>query len=85
MSVTSGITNMTIEEQNVLLAKLMEKENKAKATAKAYREKNADKMKQWSERARVRSLLLAKKARERGITVSDEEVDEYLAGRNEEE
>ena len=38
------------------------------------------KMKQrmWSERARVKQLLLAKKAQAAGIVVSDQEIDDYL-------
>jgi len=32
----------------------------------------------WSARSRVRQLLLAKKAVEAGITVSDQEINEYL-------
>jgi hypothetical protein len=76
---TSGIFNMSVEAQNELLAKLVEKEERAKARGRAYREANKEKMTEWSERARVRSMLIVKKARAAGITVSDDEIDEFLA------
>ena len=75
---TSNITNMTEDQQQELLKRFLEKERKAKETAKRYRENNSEKVKVWSERARVRNLLLAQKAKERGIVVSEEEIDEYL-------
>jgi FKBP-type peptidyl-prolyl cis-trans isomerase (trigger factor) len=78
---TSGIFNMTTEQQAELLAKLVEKEERTKARGKAYRDANADKMKAWSEKARVRNLLLAAKAKAAGITVTDDEIDDYLASK----
>lgn len=76
-----SVNEMSVEEQKRLMDeyKLMKaKEEKAKARGKKYRDENKEKVKEWSERARVRSLLLAKKAKEQGITVSEKEIDEYL-------
>lgn len=75
----SGVINMTEKEQKELFEKLLAKEEKAKARAKAYRDNNKEKASAWSERARVRQQLLARKAKEAGISVSDEEIDEYIA------
>ena len=36
----------------------------------------------WSKRARVRQMLLARKAVQQGITVTEEEVNEYLNRHN---
>jgi len=71
----TNLTNDQIEEYK----KLIEQKNKSAQRAKEYREKNKEKSAAWSERARVRSTILVRKAKEAGLTVSEEEVDEYLA------
>lgn len=76
---TSGIFDMTTEQQNALLAKLVEKEERTKQRGREYREKNKDKMNEWSERARIRSMLMVRKAKEQGIEVTNEELDLELA------
>lgn len=79
MATDSGITKMSEKEQKELLAKLLAAKQKAKDRAKKYRDENPDKAKAWAERARVRNLLMVEKAKKAGITVSEKEVDEYLA------
>lgn len=74
VNVTS-LTQAQIDEYNKLIAQ----KNAARDRAKEYREKNAEKSKAWSERARVRGQILIKKAKEAGLTVSEKEVDEYIA------
>lgn len=76
---TAIINNMSEKEQKELFTKLLEQKQKAQERARVYRENNKDKAKVWSERARVRQQLLAKKAKEMGITVSEEEIDNYIA------
>lgn len=64
---TTSITNMTAEQQKEILAKLAkleEKESKARKTA---------------ERARVRAHLMVEKAKAANITVTELEVDKYIA------
>ena len=75
----TNITNLT-QSQIEEYRKLLEQKKKQADRAKEYREKNKEKSKMWSERARVRNLLLARKAKEMGITVTDDEIDDYLAG-----
>lgn len=79
-----SVNEMSVQELEAMrleMIKRQEKDEKARQRAKEYREKNAEKTREWSERARVRSLLLARKAKEMGITVDDDEIDEYLAGK----
>lgn len=79
-----SVSEMSVQELEAMRAEMIkrqEKDEKARRRAKEYRERNAEKTKEWSERARVRSLLLARKAKEMGITVSDAEIDAYLAGK----
>ena len=76
-----SVNEMSAAEQKRLMDeyKLMkEREEKAKARAKKYREENKEKAAAWSERARVRQILLVKKAKAAGLTVTEAEVDEYL-------
>jgi hypothetical protein len=73
---------MSVEEQKVLLAKLMAEKDRAKQRAKEYRENNKAKCDAWSERARVRATILCQKAKLAGLVVSDEEIDKYIADMN---
>lgn len=73
-----NVTNLT-QAQIDEYKKLIEQKGRAAERAKEYREKNKEKSQAWSERARVRSTILVKKAKEAGLTVSEKEVDEYLA------
>lgn len=57
------------------------KENKMTEAEKDRLVEKALKIKDRERRTWVRQLLFAKKAREAGITVSNEEIDEYLASR----
>jgi hypothetical protein len=40
--------------------------------------KSVERSKKYSERSRVKNLLLARKAIEKGLSVSENEIDEYL-------
>lgn len=64
MNATSGIDKMNEKQQKELLAKLLEKENKAK---------------ERGLKLRVKATLYAEKAKQAGIKVSDEEIDEYIS------
>ena len=71
--------NMSVEKQLELLAKLQAEKQKQSDRAREYRERNKEKCNAWSERARVRATLLCRKAKEMGITVDEDEIDEYIA------
>jgi len=74
----SGVLEMSIEEQQELLTKLLGEKNKQKERSKQYRENNKEKCDEWSKRSRVRNTIIIKKAKEVGIEVSEEEVNEYI-------
>lgn len=78
-----NVTTLT-QEQIAQYNVLIQQKEKAAQRAKAYREQNKEKSAAWSERARVRSTILVRKAKEAGLTVSEKEVDEYLAKMNDE-
>jgi uncharacterized protein YaiL (DUF2058 family) len=71
--------NMSVEKQLELLAKLQAEKARQSERAKEYRERNKEKCNAWSERARIRATIMVKKAKEMGITVDDDEIDEYIA------
>jgi predicted neutral ceramidase superfamily lipid hydrolase len=75
MSAIEKMNKMTEAEIN----KIVEAHRKSQERAKEYREKNKEKTKVWSERARVRNMIFALKAKAAGLTVSDAEIDEYIA------
>ena len=76
---SSGVLELSIEEQTKLLAKLMAEKAKASERAREYRERNKEKCNAWSERARIRATLLCRKAKEAGITVDEDEIDDYIS------
>lgn len=75
------MTNLNDEKMLAKFNAMLEREEKARQRAKEYRERNKEKCDAWSERARVRASILCQKAKDAGIRVTDEEIDEYLSKR----
>ena len=73
------------EESEIAAAlELMKKQKEQRAKQRERAKSNpesAEKAKLHAEKARVRTTLLARKAREAGIVVTDEEIDAYIAAK----